>query len=163
MMKLIKTLQTTLKSLFIGLLLCGCGSTDVKAARAFHTILGSDGMGFFVDEVRLKVHRDIRVSGLRIRHSSMANSICRSGRADFLELQGQIGSDSTEIVRRILTSLTPCIDPNDGSKQSIIVYLDSSGGLMSDGIALGRIFRQEGVALLLTIWTNLRFLMRNSS
>ena len=140
----------TYKFISILVLLSGCTSSGSSAKSDFHTILGSADWGYAIAEVGLKVHRDIRAGELRIRQISMEVSACKSNRGNFLELQGRIGPDSTEIVRRVFADLTPCIDRESGLEHSTLVFLDSSGGLMTDGIALGRMFRQEGVQAAIT-------------
>ena len=111
----------------------------------FIKILGSNS-GNYADKI--EVIRDIKVSGLRIRQVRQKELICKSGYVDRLELDGEIGPDSTFIIDKTLSELTQCININDGIPHRTAVYLNSDGGRLDDGIKLGLIFRKKGVTTL---------------
>jgi hypothetical protein len=112
---------------------------------SFHSILGSDDWGWYVSESDVVVHRDISVSGLRIREVSRTNSQCVNGRYRHIELEGNIGPDSTEIIRRIVSKMPKCVDKVSGKGVSKVVYMSSGGGYLIDGIELGRFFREQQI------------------
>lgn len=109
----------------------------------FHTILGSDLNGWSIAKVNLKVTRDIKVDQLRIREVSLDYDLCTSGRISHLELDGKIGPDSTEMLRRIISNLPQCISTETGNRVSLSIYMNSSGGFLSDGFKLGELIRKE--------------------
>lgn len=79
----------------------------------------------------------------------MDSETCVSGYMEHLEIDGQIGPDSTEALSRLLPKLPKCID-GDGTWLANRVYLSSRGGLLSDGFALGRLFRKYQMETVIT-------------
>lgn len=119
-------------------LLPGCAQTE-----EFHAILGSsNGM----PASKLQVLADIRVSNLEIRHVRWTDGDCKSGFFEHLELDGEIGSDSSEVIERLLAQMSQCVDKESGDAISPGVYLNSSGGTLADGYRLGAAFRKHSVA-----------------
>jgi hypothetical protein len=119
-------------------LFVGCAQTD-----EFHTILGSlNGM----PGSKVEVLADVRVGSLQIRHVRWANPECRSGFFEHLELDGEIGSDSSEVVERLLPEMSGCTHKDSGDKVGPGVYLNSNGGTVNDGYRLGAAFRKFSVA-----------------
>lgn len=70
---------------------------------------------------------------------------CTDGYQDHLELNGEIGPDSTYVVEQLLNRVNTCVDKNTGIRYSTIIYLNSNGGLLRDGYSLGRMFRNHQV------------------
>ena len=92
-----------------------------------------------------KILSDIKVNSLNVRHVSLKTDLCPSGRKEHLELSGPIGPDSSEVVARILSRLEKCWHTNKTDFYSPVVFLNSSGGFLSDGYALGQIFKKAQV------------------
>jgi hypothetical protein len=129
-----------MKKIFLLLLLpllADCASTP---SIPFHTILGSI-VGF---NTNVEIIRDIRISGLRIRHVRRPNTTCTQGTSDLLEIQGTIGPDSTAALERLLPLLAKCTTAS-GTTIVNAIYLDSDGGLLADGLALGNLFRRYSI------------------
>ena len=93
----------------------------------------------------LKIIRDLKISGLQIRQVRSVDSNCSKGFSDHIELFGEIGPDSTEVISRLLSSLDKCINEK-GAHVVPKVYLNSYGGLLNDGIKLGELFRAYPVS-----------------
>jgi ATP-dependent protease ClpP protease subunit len=87
------------------------------------------------------------VSGLQVKLVRMSGTetSCSHGKRDHIELNGPIGPDSTYIVAKYLKMTQPCKN-SSGTKVSTIVYLNSAGGLVTDGIELGKLFRKKQVS-----------------
>jgi len=111
-----------------------------------HTILGTT---YGWSDESIQVLLDAKMDKLRIRHVRKNNENCVSGYQEFLEIDGQIGPDATEAVKRLLPQLHKCIDKSDGMQPNE-VYLSSQGGLLSDGFEMGRLFRKHQVATRIT-------------
>ena len=86
---------------------------------------------------------DIKINSLRVRHVSLKDDSCMSGRSEHLELSGPIGPDSSEVVSRVLSQVKQC-----QVNQSKSILLNSSGGLLKDGYRLGQIFKNAQVSVL---------------
>ncbi len=132
-------------SVFLLFVLTGCGSTR-------HNILGTT-YGWDADVMKVKVLLDAQIGKLRVRHVRMRSSGCPGGfiggRAEHLEISGEIGPDSTAALERLLPKLEPCI-LKDGRRASNLVYLSSGGGLLKDGYRLGELFRQYQIQTVVT-------------
>ena len=108
-----------------------------------HNILGTNH-GF--NDASIEVLLDAQIDKLRVRHVRMNYEPCVSGYTEHLEIAGEIGPDSTEAVKRLLPQLSKCfIDKPDGIRVANRVYLSSRGGYLSDGFAMGRLFRKHRV------------------
>lgn len=108
-----------------------------------HTILDTDygwerGVDFWGDNIT--IHLDARIGELKIRHVSMREANCLSGRHHHIEMSGSIGPDSTEAMKKLLESVPPCILFN-GTTSNLPIYMNSGGGLLEDGFEMGRLFR----------------------
>ena len=82
------------------------------------------------------VLRDVKVNNLSIRETVVE---CKSGRRHTLYLSGVINEDSTAILRRMLSQASTCVN-EFGQKISTMVVLNSSGGYLSDGFKIGKLF-----------------------
>ena len=91
------------------------------------------------------------VSGLQVRlvRLSGGTTPCVSGTTDHIELNGPIGPDSTYIVSKYLEMAQKCYDAN-GKWFVNDVYLNSTGGLLADGIKLGKLFRKNQMHTMLS-------------
>ena len=91
--------------------------------------------------------KDIKIRDLRIRHIKLKNAECNQGFMDVIELDGTINNDATIVVERILkeidNSTNKCI--KGSTPISTIITLNSDGGYLVEGIALGKIFRKYEV------------------
>jgi ATP-dependent protease ClpP protease subunit len=117
----------------LAFLLFGC-ATETKTF-----ILGSQSI--FTSEI--EVVRDMTVSGLHVRVAKIKRTECLSGYLYTLELDGPINKDSSYIVSKILDEIPDCIE--NGRITVPVVYLNSSGGSLSDGYEMGRLFKLKGV------------------
>ena len=114
---------------------------------AEHTILGTNSV-FTSGEY--EIISDIEVSNLKIRHVRQVDSTdCqnRSQHDDHIEMDGPINPDTPFIIERLLRiiegSPNRCKSPETGKPFAVRVYMNSGGGYMEDGYALGRILRRE--------------------
>ena len=89
--------------------------------------------------------KNIRINELNIRVVRKKDTDCYLGYDDHLELNGPIREDSTHVVTEILSQLKQCFSKQQDSTLVTRVYLNSEGGWVKDGIALGRLFKQHGV------------------
>jgi len=111
-----------------------------------HSILGTD---YGWNQVGIQILVDAQIDKLKIRHVRMPNNQCVSGFQDHLEIQGEIGPDSTEAVERLLPRLHKCVDSN-GTWRANAVYLSSGGGMLYDGYRMGNLFRKYHVQTVIT-------------
>ena len=125
--------KKTVLILFTIVMISGCAS---QASR--HNIAGTT---YGWSKNGITVLSDIEVSGLQVRHVRTPSSICTSGYADHLELNGPIGPDSTFVMEQLLKKVEKCIDKETKVVYSTRVYMNSNGGLLKDGYSLGRILR----------------------
>ena len=116
-------------------------SNDEISERGRHDIAGSKA--HLTGEY--STLKDIWINELNIRVVRQKNTDCYLGYDDHLELDGYIGEDSTHAVTEILSQLKKCFSKQQDSTLVTRVYLNSEGGLLKDGIALGRLFKQHGV------------------
>ena len=107
------------------------------------------GHGFPRDQI--EVITDAQVNDLRMRHvrRKMPEELCVNGFADYIELDGFIGPDSSVMVERMIKQLKPCIDKS-GYKYSSTIYLNSDGGYLYDGYKMGKLFRKYGMSTRVT-------------
>lgn len=70
---------------------------------------------------------------------------CISGGVHIIELEGQISPDSSFAMDRLLERLRPCLGSDGKVKYPVTVSLQSGGGILNDGYAMGNIFRARGV------------------
>lgn len=98
---------------------------------------------------KVTVLSDVVVDGLRVRHGVWEDEKCVSGGQERLEISGTINSDSTFLLERFLKKMKKC-EEVDGTFYKPFVFLDSSGGTLKDGIAMGRLFREYGTQVVLS-------------
>mgnify|MGYP000515883823 CR=1 FL=1 len=120
--------------------LMGCSTTTKIAGSSYH----------FVDRTPTIIAESL-VSGLQVRLVRLSGgaTVCTSGTSDHIELNGPIGPDSTYIVSKYLDMSQRCYDAS-GQRYVIEVYLNSTGGLLADGMELGKLFRKTGVKAIIT-------------
>lgn len=111
-----------------------------------HKILDSS-YGFSDSSYRILL--DAKIDKLRIRHVRMDDEQCVSGYYEHLEISGEIGPDSTEAIGRLLPQLAKCMNEK-GIHIVSSVFLSSAGGRLSDGFALGKLFRQYKMQTIIT-------------
>ena len=96
--------------------------------------------------------RDIKIGDLQIRHVRTSDSSCNQGFWDGIELDGTINNDATIVIEKILKE----IDNGKGKctrgsqPASKYITLNSDGGYLVEGIALGKIFRKYQVSTSIT-------------
>jgi len=96
--------------------------------------------------------KDIKIGDLKIRHVRTSDSSCNQGFWDIIELDGTINNDATIVIEKILKEIDngkgKCIR---GSQHiATTITLNSDGGYLVEGIALGRMFRKYQVLTSLT-------------
>ena len=121
----------------------GAKPSKPMSERGLHYVAGSTF--YFYESWRYSTLKDIRINELNIRVVRQKNTDCYLGYDDHLELDGYIGEDSTHAVTEILSQLKKCFSKQQDNILVTRVYLNSEGGLLKDGIALGRLFKQHGV------------------
>jgi len=112
-----------------------------------HYILGSASHGW--DGTETEILLDAKIDQLEVRHVRRRSSNCARGHTDHIEIAGRIGKDSTAALERLLPKLDDCILAN-GNRAVNKVFLSSGGGLLSDGYALGRLFKKYQVETVVT-------------
>ena len=122
------------------LLLVACSSPQPSYVRILGSTHVFDGA---------KILLDAKVGNLRIRHVKRPSEDCVEGVYDHIELNGDIGPDSTLAVGQLLSKIVPCRSKN-GGYFAPTVYLSSGGGLLADGFQLGHIFRRYNVGTAIT-------------
>jgi hypothetical protein len=93
----------------------------------------------------VEVVRDMRVSGLEVKIKRKFQPECKNKYNYWIDVNGVIGSDTVEIIARIIDSIDPCFLMSAKAKVQTQVYLNSYGGSMIDGFRLGYLFRQKNV------------------
>ena len=83
---------------------------------------------------------------LEIRHTYRKGASCASGFINRFDLKGVIGPDSTFSMTRLLERYPPCRNASGLIIKPSIIALNSGGGLLKDGYALGRELRRLGVS-----------------
>ena len=114
---------------------------------AQHTILGTNSV---FPSGEYEIISDIEVSNLKIRHVRQIDSkdcAKSSQHDDHIEMDGPINPDTPFIIERLLRKIKEspnrCISPETGTPFAVDVFMNSGGGYMEDGYALGRILRRE--------------------
>lgn len=140
----------TILLIFLATLLSGCAEpirVDSKQ-REFIKILGSD-YGNYADTS--EIIRDIKISDLHIRQVRSKNAPhCANGFSDHVEIDGEINVDSTFVMGKILNAIPKCVSSTSQREFGVNVYMNSGGGLLADGFALGEIFREHYVTTIVT-------------
>ena len=94
-----------------------------------------------------KVVETYNIDLLQIVHTKRESEACVAGAIHSFQLQGVIGPDSTFAMKRLLERNVPCTAADGSTVTAPIVYLNSGGGLLNDGYALGREFRRLGISV----------------
>ena len=119
-------------------------SINYKPRREYVPLGTQQKIPFSGNEIQ--VLKEAKINDLTIRHVRMANSImkmdCRNGFTNHIELSGPINNDSTFIVEKLMDSVEECIT-EAGIRKNNFIILNSGGGLLSDGYALGRMIREK--------------------
>ena len=118
--------------------------------RVQHSFLGSQA-SFAAPHV--EILSQVEVDGLVIRK---VESSCYVGEGNWgksnghhLELSGYFGAGSEEILTKMLMGFKQC-ENDEGALEPISIFLNGGGGRVTDGMALGRLFRFHGVITALT-------------
>jgi hypothetical protein len=133
--------------LIFTILLFGCASAQ---QQEWTQILGS-GSGFYIGKDAIVVN-DMQVSKLRIRvvkRINMKKANCEKGNLHTIEINGEINKDAVFVLDKILRGLQPCYDKESYLIPNI-VYMNSSGGYLNDGYAIGDLFRKYDVGTVVT-------------
>ena len=101
-------------------------------------------LSFFLNGCLFQETRNIKVNDLKLLELT-SKLDCKSGAHQMLFLEGPINNDSVITVGKILSQQTKCLDKN-GEVKPTIVLLDSRGGYLRDGFALGELFTKYKVA-----------------
>jgi hypothetical protein len=128
-----------LSSLACLTLLISCSSLE---PTPFHTVLGSD-RGWRISGLQILL--DAQIDKLRVRRVRIPDNDCVVGYREHLEIAGEIGPDSTAAIARLLPQLSRCNNVHTGVHVVNAVYLSSGGGYLSDGYALGELFKKYSV------------------
>ncbi|MDC0067923.1 hypothetical protein OAL10_03890 [Gammaproteobacteria bacterium] len=118
----------------------------VSCSVTRHEILGTN---YGWNASGIQVLLDASINKLRVRHVRRAMEQCVGGYSDHLEISGEIGPDSTAAISRLLPQLGQCTNAQ-GDRLANIVFLSSGGGYLSDGYALGELFKQYEVQTFIT-------------
>ncbi len=118
-----------------------------------HVILGSNTQ--MSDPETITVVMDITVSDLRIRHAKSDGPRpydCNYGTLEWIELSGPINEDTTEVLKRLFERADHCrIAQHDSKTSGMDIWLNSRGGTLSDGFAIGRLFRELEIETMITL------------
>ena len=117
--------------------LSGCGSTP------YHNIAGTT-YGWDNEDGDIEIISNYQVGALQIRVVRHKNSDCISGYRDRIELNGAINKDTSFILERVFKDIDVC-KAKSGTWYATPVYMNSDGGSVSDGIKIGRLFREYSV------------------
>ena len=108
-----------------------------------HTILGS-GASFVAPHA--EILSQVEVDGLIIRKvvsSCWLGEDWGESNGHHLELSGYFGAGSEETLTQMLKDFRQC-ENDEGALVPITIFLNGGGGRVTDGIALGRLFRFHG-------------------
>ncbi len=124
---------------FVTLMLSGCRDPNLTQAQSSYRLLG-------LGKSDLTLLSDIKVGDLRIRYLRITDERCRSGYRKNLLIEGVIGPDSTAVLAKMLPGIdVECDTGSRLKKSSRVVYLNSEGGVLEDGVAMGRLFSRYDV------------------
>jgi ATP-dependent protease ClpP protease subunit len=102
------------------------------------------------NEIKINIVKDIKINNLiiqQVQNKPTNGSTCSAGYSDSFVIKGEIGPDSSYVLEKLLSEARRCTFKykNQVYTERILVALDSNGGLLVDGIKLGKIFRSQGV------------------
>jgi ATP-dependent protease ClpP protease subunit len=86
--------------------------------------------------------RTYNIDKLKITVSTRHNEDCKTGEDNLIELEGEIGPDSTFAMKRLLEQVSPCVN-QAGQIHKIVLSLRSGGGVLRDGFELGKLLRSR--------------------
>jgi hypothetical protein len=110
-----------------------------------------EGANYGFPTSKVEILSDMQVSGLQIRRIRRENTECISGYEEHIELNGPINADTHFLVDKHLDGPgCMAIRNNQLTPLSRVVYLNSRGGIVRYGIQLGRVFRQNDAAAIVT-------------
>lgn len=112
-----------------------------------HKILGTN-YGWSAKDNQILL--DASIGKLRVRHVRRSEELCVEGYHEHIEIAGEIGPDSTAAIGRLLPKLKRCTNKKNGNNMVNSVFLSSGGGYLSDGYALGNLFKEYKVQTIIT-------------
>jgi hypothetical protein len=95
------------------------------------------------------ISQEYFIDGLVIVRTQDAGVNCASGGSYSIEVSGNIGPDSSFAIEELLKRSPNCLGGNSEILSRTNVILDSLGGLLEDGYAMGRSFRTNNVKTLI--------------
>jgi ATP-dependent protease ClpP protease subunit len=125
--------------MIIIIFITSCTITDNN--QDWHQILGTT-YGWEIKNNGLEVLLDARVGDLKIRHVKTVDNDCASGYIHHIEMSGAIGPDSTVAMEKIMQTLPDCLNQKGEIIKTVSIYMNSGGGLLKDGYAMGKLFRK---------------------
>lgn len=137
--------QARTLGLFISLSLISVGLLTSAGCerRVQHQLLESSAS--FI-KPHAEILSQVEINGLIIRK---VESSCWLGEdwgesnGHHLELSGYFGADSEETLSQMLRDIKQCED-DEGALAPVTILLNGGGGRVTDGMALGRLFRRHG-------------------
>ena len=93
--------------------------------------------------------KDVKVNNLHVRKVKIDSELCVGGFDYGLQINGIINDDTTFIIKKLLDNIERCFD-SKGTRYATKVFLNSEGGLLSEGYKLGKIFLKHGVSAEIT-------------
>lgn len=114
-----------------------------------YEIIGSDQyITYKNSEDAPEILLDAKIGNLRVRHVRTKNPICFKddpGYQHHIELDGEIGPDSTKAISKILEEIPNCFAeiPHVHDDFFTVIFLNSSGGLLEDGFRLGNLIYEN--------------------
>lgn len=126
-------------------LLLGLGCA-VEVPVPKHNIMGSD---FGLPNYRLTLQTETERATFHIKLFSFKLDECTSGFIDYVEFDGAIDKDALDVFASVLNEAQSC-KTRIGRVLYPFVYLNSTQGVISDGYALGELFRRYKVETIVT-------------
>jgi hypothetical protein len=134
-------------SIFWLALLCGLVGCAVPTSLQPHTVMGSVQTSY--PNSVLTLQTETEKPSFHIKLFSIKNSDCTSGFIDYIEFDGEINKESLSTFESVLLEAQGCKN-NRGNALYPFVYLNSSKGLINDGLALGQLLRKFNTETLVT-------------
>jgi len=136
-----KIMLNLLKIIIFLPFIISCTTNRPSSPQNFFKLLGTK-KGFSADQTQIL--KDIKISNLRIRQTKITDhERCIDGFRYIIELEGRINSDATYILEKVINNTPKCINIENNKVVPILIYLNSDGGSLNDGIAIGRMFRKN--------------------
>ena len=105
-----------------------------------------DGDAYTRSQSDMRLEEEILINELSIERTSISvkgTSNC-GGKYNFISFSGPVDEDTTEVFKRFLSKIPRCLD-SFNNEIPLIVFMDSGGGLLKDGFAIGRLLRNNNV------------------